>query len=232
MSSTDAAKLVPSAIDPEAWRALENKARRLRFQRGEFLWHAGDQPRGVHILLEGSVRIVRERSGRLALIHMVQTSGQIFGEIPLFAGTAYPASAIAASRTEGLLIQAPHFLDALRHTPILLETLLGGMARRVVELVGRIDENTLASVRSRLAHYLRANIVETGGEPIVEVGSQQMLAERIGTVREVVAREMVRLQKSEVIASRGRGRVAILDRDALDIIDSAESGIPLARPFQ
>jgi CRP-like cAMP-binding protein len=45
--------------------------------------------------------------------------------------------------------------------------------------------------------------------------TQESLAEELGTVREVVMRTLRSLRKRQIIATAGRGKIAIVDRPAL-----------------
>lgn len=203
-----------------AWDVFAAAARRVRFAAGQVLWSAGDRARCVHVLIEGTVRVVRGRGDRLVEIHRVERKGQLFGEVPALAGTGYPATAIAETAVICLRGEVEALRRAADADPAIMDSLLRGLGRRVAQLAARIEENTLCTVRSRLALHLRSLLADAPGgplaEPILWVGSQQALAERLGTVREVVAREMTRLRDEGILASRGRGRVSVRDLAALE----------------
>lgn len=205
-------------LAPPAAAILAERARRVRYDPGEFLWLAGDPARGIHILVEGRINIVRGRGDRMVLIHTVERPGQIFGEVPLLAGTVYPASAVCDRRASCLHVDLETLRAAARIDPVVMEVIARGLARRVVELVETIDTNTLRPVRSRLAAFLRDAAERQGERTVTTFGSQQKLAERLGTVREVVARELVRMRTEGIIESGERGRVTIVDPAALDRI--------------
>ena len=205
-------------LAPPAAAILAARARQVRYAPGEFLWLAGDRASGIHILVEGRIHIVRGRGDRMVLIHTVERPGQIFGEIPLLAGTVYPASAVCDRLASCLHVDLETLRAAARVDPVVMEVIARGLARRVVELVETIDTNTLRPVRSRLAAFLRDVAEREGERTVATFGSQQKLAERLGTVREVVAREIVRMRAEGVIESGERGRVTIVDSAALDRI--------------
>jgi CRP-like cAMP-binding protein len=48
--------------------------------------------------------------------------------------------------------------------------------------------------------------------------TQSQLAEELGTVREVVVRELGRLRRRRIIRTHRDGRIAILDRGALEAL--------------
>ncbi len=178
------------------------------------LWQAGEAPRGLFVLLEGEVRILRVRAGRQSVVHTVAEPGATLGEVPLFAGAGYPGTAEAVARTRCLVVDAATLRAALAADPRLAERLLAGLGRRVRELVERIESLTVDTVRTRLAARLLALADDAPGA-IARYRSQHGLAEELGSVREVVARELGWLRRRGLVAAAGRGAVAVLDREGL-----------------
>ena len=98
--------------------------------------------------------------------------------------------------------------------------LLERLARRVRELVERLDRTALRSVSARLAEFLSAR-ADARGRGVIALGmTQQQLAEELGTVREVIVRELHALRTAGLVRShwrrtardRGHHRVACARR--------------------
>ena len=96
--------LAPAAIDAialfrhlnaHARRALAERGELRRFSEGEMLWNAGDTAHGLHIVLEGEVRVVRIVGGRQHVVH-TEGPGGTLGDVALFDGPTYPATAVAS----------------------------------------------------------------------------------------------------------------------------------------
>ncbi len=186
-----------------------------RFDAGETLWLTGDTPRGFYVIVEGCVRIVRGTGGRQHVVH-AEGSGATIGEVPLFDGGTYPATAVAAEPTHCLFVPRDTLLAAMGADPQLAWELLSRLGRRVRGLVDQLYRTTLWTVRSRLAAYLMARSADTGGSRTITLGSPQTtLAEELGTVREVLARELATLRGHGVIRTVGRGKLEILKPEAL-----------------
>jgi CRP-like cAMP-binding protein len=95
---------------------------------------------------------------------------------------------------------------------------------RVRHLVERLDER-VRSVRSRLAEFLLERVATSRNPNSISLGmTQQALAEELGTVREVVSRELKALVSSGTIESLGGGRFRVSDIDALRRRASGERG--------
>jgi len=194
-------------LDAGSARALARQATARRFTADQVLFTAGSESRGLFIVLEGEVKVVRGRGGRQCVIH-VEGPGGTLGEVPLFAGGGYPATAIATRPTACAVLTVTGLRGALVEQPELGFFLLHRMANRVRELVTRLDRVALLDVRARLASYL----LERSEGTQANLGrSQAALAEELGTVREVVVRALRGLYRTGAVQPSGRGRVAIRD---------------------
>jgi CRP/FNR family transcriptional regulator len=113
----------------------------------------------------------------------------------------------------------------IRADPRLAWRLLERMARRVRELVGRLDGRSGLTVAERLAGHLLAQVtaVRKSGDTDLRLGQTQAdLAEDLGTVREVVVRELGRLCATGILVRVGRGRFRITDRAGLELLARGE----------
>lgn len=212
------ASLEPFAGVPAAvLEALARRARQARFAAGEVLFAAGDPPRGWFVVLEGRVRVMAGSDDRRHVVH-TEGPGGTLGEVPLFGDTTHPATGIAAEPTRCAVFTRADLEAAIGETPAVAFLLLGRMAHRVRHLVERLDGRTAQGVQARLAAFLLARppLVRT---PAVSIGmTQQALAEELGTVREVVARELRALARKGLIRSAGGGRWLLVDRPALELL--------------
>lgn len=84
-------------------RLLE-KARVVRYQRGEAICRQGDSSRSLYIVLQGSLLIARRQDGRRRKIVAEISEGSVFGETAFFFGTPRTADVVAAEPTELLEI--------------------------------------------------------------------------------------------------------------------------------
>ncbi len=207
-------------INDAARRELATRSTLRHFTKDEVLWTAGSEPRGLFVILEGSVRVVRETAGRHSVIHTEGPNGTL-GEVPLFEGNTLPATAIASEATECVCITAAALDAAIQADSGVARIFLGRLAKRVRGLVDRVERLSAHSVRRRLAAFLleRDQLSgggDGGGSGAFSLGrSQAAVAEELGTVREVLVRSLRELRESGLIDSAGRGRWSVADRDAL-----------------
>ena len=199
----------PSVVDALAKRAVE-----AQYPAGAVLFLDGSVPRGWYVVLEGCVRVVRGSGARQHVVHTEHRGGTL-GEVPVFAGETHPATGIAAEPTRCAIFDRPSLEAAMAECPEIGFLINRRLAMRVRHLVERLDER-VRSVRSRLAEFLLDRVATSRTETSISLGmTQQALAEELGTVREVVSRELRALVSSRTVESLGGGRYRIADLDAL-----------------
>lgn len=201
-------------VNAEAVRELAARSTLRTFEREEVLWHAGSEPRGFFVIVEGEVRVVRAVQGRQHVVH-VEGDGGTLGDVALFQGQPYPATAIAVRRTVCLAVSRDGLLAAIRQDPELALALLARLAARVRHVIGRLDGLAVRSVSARLAKYLLERRERCGREPFTLGGSQSAVAEELGTVREVLGRGLRTLRRRGLIDVDANGGVTVMDEAGL-----------------
>ena len=207
-------------LDENTLRVLAERAFERQFQKDELLFVAGEEARGLYVIVEGAVRAFRvSLDGREQVIH-VERAGATIAEVPVFDGGTYPSTAAAEEDTTVLFIDKRDVQHlCLEHPKITLAALkvLAGRLRRCAELVEALS---LREVGQRLARFLLAEARRSGapaenGISINLSQTNQQIAARIGSVREVVSRAFTRLQHDGLIIVEGR-RAIIPDQAALE----------------
>lgn len=188
---------------------------RLTRAQGELIFQAGEPSPGLFIVREGRVKIMREAaSGREQVLHVVE-AGQHFNLVPAFDGGPCPASAVAMSDIELLLLPTERLRAATMRHPDLAMALLAESGARLRHLVGLVDDLALHTVQGRLARLLleQAAAAERGAMPAPL--TQAEMAARLGTVREMVGRTLKTFEQLGLIGL-SRGAISITDRAGLE----------------
>lgn len=205
-----------TGISDAACRELAARCVRRVYRAGGTLFTAGAEARGLYVVTSGRVRVVRHAAGRRHVLHEEGPGGTL-GEVPLFEGGGYPATAIAAEPTTCLVVGRAAIASAMRADPELAWRFLSRLAARVRTLVERVDGLAVRSVPQRLAALLaaRQERAADGRGSITLGGTQQEVAEELGTVREVVVRAVRVLCDAGAIEPLGRGRYRVRDAERL-----------------
>ena len=98
---------------------------------GEIIFHRGDAPDGLYVLLDGKVRVylIDEQGHDIELATL--STGNLFGEMALLDGEPRSATVAALEPSRCLWLARDEFLELLRSAPGLLESLLADLSRRV-----------------------------------------------------------------------------------------------------
>lgn len=200
-------------LKPAALRELSARGRIVRFEAGETLWREGTEARGLYVILSGRVRVASHGAGRPVRVH-VEGPGGTLGEVPLFDGGGYPATAVADGAVECAAFTRGSLRAAIAADPELAFRLLATLGTRVRGLVERLDALAGMDVRERLAAHLLDRLERRSGGIVPLPGSQSDLAEELGTVREVVVRALRQLEEAGAIERDG-GRIRVLDAELL-----------------
>lgn len=176
-----------------------------RFHAGELIFAEGDACAGLYVVQSGNVRIFKSSAGGREQVLTIDGPGSSIAELPVFDGGKYPASAQAITDCMLLFFSREHFQAlCLQHPQVALKVLkvVGGRLRR---LVGIIEELSFTTVRHRLIALLVRLAKSEGsrdGDAVTVIlpANNTELAAQIGTVRELVSRNLSRLQADGLIA--------------------------------
>ncbi|HEU5231644.1 MAG TPA: Crp/Fnr family transcriptional regulator [Terriglobales bacterium] len=209
-----------SGLTPAERESLSKRAVRKRYKDGERLFTEGDKCDGLFVVSKGAVRIFKSAPNGREQVLAVEGPGSSIAELPVFDGGDYPASANAVGETEAVFISRQAFQAfCLEHPQVALKVLavVGSRLRRLVAIV---EELSFTTVRQRVIALL-VRMAEAEGKRTargiqlsLKAGHQEIAFE-IGTVRELVSRNLARLQAEGLIEVDGR-EVLVKDLAALE----------------
>ena len=186
-----------------AWRAV---------RRGGTIFREGEPALGLFVITEGRVKLARlSPAGREHVLH-VESEGASLGEVPVFDGGGYVATAVALTDARLLFVEREALFALCRRRPDVALGSVAVLARRLRRFAALIEDLALRDVTERLAGFLLAETPPGGG--VFEIATQDEVAARLGTVRELVSRSLARLTAAGLIARTGR-RVRLLDTKRL-----------------
>ena len=191
-----------------------------RYAAGEAIFAEGDACSGLYVVDAGTIKIFKTSANGREQVLSIDGPGSSVAELPVFDGGTYPASAAAISDASLVFVSRQDFRSlCLEYPEVALKVLrvVGGRLRR---LVGIIEELSFSSVSHRLAALLLDLARRTGkqaseGLEFTLPATNQELAAMIGTVRELVSRNMSRMQAMGILTIDGR-RIVVHDVAALE----------------
>lgn len=215
--------LLSSLSQPELQMLAARTVRKL-FSAGELLFSEGEPCGGLHIIARGKVRIFKTSIGGREQVLALNSPGETVAEVPVFDGGPYPASAMAIEDTELAFISRRDFnAYCLEHPEVALKVLVvvGARLRRLVSI---IEELSFTTIRQRLIAAL-LKLAQSEGKKTARgiefqlPASHQELANQMGTVRELISRNLMRLQAEgmldvdarQIVVKDMKGLSALLD---------------------
>ena len=206
--------LIFSSLDEDELAELSGLAIERSFESNEFVFWEGDAPDWFYIVIEGRIKVLKHASSGKEFIIAFFDTGEMFGEVAVFEGKSYPASAQALTETKVLAIKKNDFLSFLSNRPrvaLQIISVLGGRLRdaqsRLKDLASERVEQRLARILLMLSSKIGPNIPFT----------RQEIADMVGTTTETAIRITSRLKDRGIISSV-RGKIIILDETKLKLL--------------
>jgi CRP-like cAMP-binding protein len=220
-SVLERAPLLASLSQPELQQLAARTARKF-LGTGQLLFSEGEPCNGLHIIARGKVRIFKTSINGREQVLALNGPGDTVAELPVFDGGPYPASAMATEDSEIAFISRRDFhAYCIEHPQVALKvlTVVGGRLRR---LVGIIEELSFTTIRHRLISVL-AKLAQTEGKQTgrgIEFqlpATHQELASQLGTVRELISRNLMRLQAEGLLEVDAR-QIVVKDLKGLNAL--------------
>ncbi len=202
-------------LSSEMLSQIEGIARMKQVERGEMIFFDGDACDGFYIVVTGKVKIFKTSlHGKEQILHIFG-QGQPFGEVPVFHGKPFPASAQALVAGQVLFFPRKDFIALLTNNPSIGLAMLAVLSMRLRKFTTQIENLSLKEVPERLAAYLLVLSEEQGRSDSVELEiSKGQLASLLGTTPETLSRIFHKMTDEGLITVTGK-QITLLDRNRL-----------------
>ncbi len=181
------------------------------YQRGDVLFWEGDPCDGLHIIEQGSAKIFKlSPQGRQYIIRVLQ-EGDTFAEVPAFDEGTNPVNVEALEVCRVWMIESQKLHGLVMSHPVFAQKVLVNFGKMLRGMVRMVSEMAFYQVTHRLARLISELPQEKSAPP----WTQEQLAARLGTVREVVARSIKELERSGAIKVEDR-RIQIANQEVFD----------------
>jgi CRP/FNR family transcriptional regulator, cyclic AMP receptor protein len=204
-----------SALSDAELESLAARTLIRAYASGELLFSEGALCVGLYIVSKGRVRIFKTSPSGREQVLALEGPGSSIAELPVFDGGPYPASVAVVEPSELLFIARKDFRALCMECPEIALKVLQVAGARLRRLVGIIEELSFTTVRHRLISWILRQAKNEDECSFTLHASHQELAAQIGTVRELVSRNLARLQAQEFIGVNGH-KVTILNLEGLE----------------
>ena len=147
------------------------------------------------------MRIVKTSAGGRRQLLSIEGEGASLGEVSVFDGAGYSATATAITPAILLRVKGEHFRRFCSAHPEVAFKVIRVLGHRLRRLRSLVEHLSFGTVRARLIAHLLDLAREQGSAIALEENNEE-LAARLGTVRELVSRNLGRLHNEGLIQMR------------------------------
>lgn len=197
--------------EPDALVELAGHARRVCFEKGEYVFNAGDDSTHYYLVENGRVILSKAAPSGKVFTFMIAVRGMPLNAVTCFRSRRRIFSARVAENTTLLSIPCevfrqwaldnPEVADGILNT---MADLLDGAYTRILDIIDESAEQRILNALTMLSGRIGLNLPLTNGD----------VAELTGVSRETAARMISRLQEAGLVM-KGRGSIRILDEAQL-----------------
>ena len=210
-------------LDAEARNEAAATSRLTRLGAGETLFVQDDAATAFYVLLAGRVKIAQVTAEGHQVVIRYIAPGEVFGAVPLFTQTGYPASATGVTDCVAARWDQQATYRLMDRHPRIVLNALAIVGRRLQELQSRYRELATERVEQRVARALlrlfgnagQSTSRPTDAFPI----SRQDIAEMTGTTLHTVSRILSGWEQRGLV---GGGRMRVVIRDAGGLLAIAD----------
>lgn len=197
-------------LSDEQLEVLKGIAQTVTYAGGKLIFLAGEEAAGFYIVGEGRVRVFRTApNGKEHILHLFGP-GETFGEVAMFEGKQFPASAEALEQSELIYFPRRRFEERIKQNPDLAMRMLGLLSRRLRLFVHKIEELSFTEIPTRLAAHLLLLRSVQGTDTLKLDLPKRQLAAYLGTIPETLSRVLKKMSKDGLLQTQGR-EIVLLD---------------------
>jgi CRP/FNR family transcriptional regulator, cyclic AMP receptor protein len=203
--------------DPLAFLSCSRIA---EFKKGQLIYNQDQPSTSIYLVIEGKVKVSRmgDDGRQVQVVVDIYQPDEFFGESALLNLPHRSEQAVALDNTRLMAWSTAEIEDMVAKRPRLAVALLQILAKRSIDFTQRIESLSVDNIARRLARSLIrfAGRLGTGGDngsarmaPL----THELLAQYVGTSREIVTHYMNQFRKDGYLQYSRRG--IVLDRTAL-----------------
>jgi CRP/FNR family transcriptional regulator, cyclic AMP receptor protein len=200
-----------TVLNDQLLKAMAERGGVKNFPANAVLVTEDDDSDSIFILLRGKVKVYGAGDNGREVVYTTHGPGEYFGEMTLDGGPR-SASVMTLEPTTCVVVPGAHVRDFLGTHPdfaLHLVRKLIGLVRRSTDTVKRL---ALDDVYTRIKKLLLELAVDEGGQQVVaDRLTQQDIADRVGSSREMVSRIFKQLTVGGYVSVQGK-RIVLLKK--------------------
>jgi CRP/FNR family transcriptional regulator len=187
-----------SELDVETRQAVARSALRRRYGADEVVLFEGEASAGLYVVETGWLKSLKmSTAGREQVVRFIGP-GETFNELGALADVPNQVTVVALEPAAVWLVPGGVMHDLLETYPGLARAVIRHLARRVLHLMGLVEDLSLRTVEARVARLI---LDEASGNVMHRRrwATQTEMAARLGTVPDVLNRALRKLTEDGLI---------------------------------
>ncbi len=200
-------------LPPDLRQALIDGSQVVEVPAGTQVFAPGQSADNLLLLLDGTVRVQQKSdTGREVFLYRVNAGEScVLTTACMLAFEDYSADGIAETDVRAVAIPRATFDELAARSPVFRDFIFKAYSRRITDLFTLIDDIVFQRMDVRLA----ARLLELAGEGGVVHATHQVLANELGTAREVISRTLSEFHRRGWV-EQSRGEVRLVGRSGLE----------------
>lgn len=204
------------------WAHVEKLIFERRFASNTAIFRQGGPADTLHIIKSGRVKVIRHSPDEKDVVLRVCSEGHMLGNVGVFDGNGYLASAYTAEETTTFCLSRRDCLQSIDCCPSFAYAVIADLSRRLRGATDLICSLAVDRAEQRIARALLRLAAHSGeftddGLMIEMPFTRQDVADMTGTTVETAIRTMSKFRRQGLIQSRRR-RVVLADLEELQNI--------------
>ena len=198
-----------NSLSPESLKKLEQISFFKSYDAGELVFYEGDEPRKLHILMDGILRLYKtDPKGHEIYIHQFIPVSFV-GELANFENIPFPATAKFMTSGSILKIDYPKLEGMLFENPDITMEIIKSLTKKVKILSEVIHHEMILTSEAKVAKLICEH------KELFEKLKNNQIASIINVSPETLSRTLAKLKRQGVIAVDSRHTITILNEKAL-----------------
>ncbi|HNB54614.1 MAG TPA: Crp/Fnr family transcriptional regulator [Anaerolineales bacterium] len=198
-----------SSLSPLLKQATFQRLFRVKAQPGQVVFDTNDPCNTFFLLLSGTLRVIQPSlNGRELVLYRLSPGDSCILTVSCLLGAkSYPARGISETELIGYGLSKDGFQDLLTQSEAFRKFVFGFFAEKILNLMQMIETLAWGQLDQRLATLLlkHGDVIPT---------THHMLANEVGSVREVVSRVLKDMEQQGLV-QLGRRQIVVINRAGL-----------------
>ena len=196
---------------------LSNKSIHRTYNKGDFVYTAGDYEESLFIVHQGKIKISRlSEEGKEQIIRIVNP-GEFMGEFSIFSKRRLSDFAQALEVSSICILEARVIREYIKKEPTIGFKIMEELSKRLDTMEELVEGINLHSVEWRLAKYLLK--MKDEHNVVILTSTKGDFASLLGMSGETLSRKLALFQEKRYIKMITSKKIAILDVVALEMIN-------------